>query len=64
MRRLSLLVAAVAAASPLLTATPANASITCAAPYDAPFNLLGRQPVCTVWCAMTLDLSDPCWVQD
>lgn len=64
MRRVSLLLAALAAVSPLFAAAPAEASITCAAPYESPNDILGRQPFCSVWCAMTLDLRDPCWIQD
>lgn len=64
MRRTFLLVAAFAVASPLFASAPAEASITCHDPLDSPGHVTGRQPVCTVWCAATLDLRDPCWYQD
>jgi hypothetical protein len=61
MRRALLpLVAAAAIAAPLLAAAPADASITCHPQYGIP----GRQPFCTVFCAATLDLGNPCWIQD
>ncbi|HEX8003755.1 MAG TPA: hypothetical protein VF519_13785 [Mycobacteriales bacterium] len=60
MRRLALLALGVAAAAPLFAAAPASASTVCASQYRLP----GRQPYCTVFCALTLDLDDPCWSQD
>lgn len=60
MRRLLLLAALTTAAFPLFTA-PAQASINCG-PYLI-FEDAGP-PFCTVKCALTLDLHDPCWIQD
>jgi len=60
MRRLTLLLLAAAAAMPLLAGSPAHASTICTPHPPLP----GRQPFCTVYCAMTLDLSDPCWSED
>lgn len=62
MRRVTALLIAAAAAAPLLASAPAEASIYCAPRYGIP--ITGRQPFCSVWCAMTLDLTDPCWIQD
>ena len=62
MRRLTAVLLAAAAAAPLLGSAPAAASITCPPRYG--IELTGRQPFCSVWCAMTLDLTDPCWIQD
>lgn len=60
MRRLSLLVAAAAVAAPLFAAAPAEASTVCGSQFGLP----GRQPFCTVFCALELDLGHPCWIQD
>lgn len=60
MRRLLLVAALATAAFPLFSA-PAQASINCG-PYLI-FEDAGP-PFCTVKCALKLNLSDPCWIQD